>query len=244
MLHRSLTFAALAVVVTLIASSSAAKPKGNSVKARLAALEQRLAALEQPSTPGPPGPQGPAGLPGAVGPQGPSGPAGERGERGPKGNPGSAAEETDAIGGTRLRARYLAGSDGTHQFAGEWFDSERGEICVFALSTNGDMRCFPSDVRATVPTNIYADAACTQRVATEINTTCGAGNYAIEVIDICPPRRRIYGLGALHTGGLYYIDTLGNCEDYPGSFGDRDMFLLGPQIFDNAFVGSTTVVEE
>lgn len=53
--------------------------------------------------------------------------------------PGPVAE-AQAQSGTRLRARWMVGADGSRQFVG-WWDSVRSEECAFTLASS--MRCTP-----------------------------------------------------------------------------------------------------
>jgi hypothetical protein len=56
--------------------------------------------------------------------------------------------------GTRLKAGYLVGEDGTRVFQG-WFDSGRNEYCRIARGESGGYRCFPSTNPA-----VFRDARC------------------------------------------------------------------------------------
>jgi hypothetical protein len=77
------------------------------------------------------GVQGPAGEKGADGAQGP---AGDQGLPGMAGTPA-------ATDGTRLKARWVTGSDGSKGFFG-WLDSTLGKSCAFQ-ETSAGLRCAP-----------------------------------------------------------------------------------------------------
>jgi hypothetical protein len=126
-----------------------------------------------PGEQGPPGPTGADGTPGAAGPAGPpgaEGPPGPQGPQGEQGPPGPGAGIT--VSGTRLRARYLASSDGSKEFVG-WYDSMVGVDCKYGQATDGQTRCLPATFTlqtggscdGTIGSNPwYLDAQCTQPV--------------------------------------------------------------------------------
>jgi len=107
------------------------------------------------------GVQGPAGEKGADGAQGP---AGDQGLPGMAGTPA-------ATDGTRLKARWVTGSDGSKGFFG-WLDSTLGKSCAFQ-ETSAGLRCAPkADAVMPVwapyvgdPGVGFLDAACTIPVA-------------------------------------------------------------------------------
>lgn len=59
--------------------------------------------------------------------------------------------------GTRLKANWIVGEDGSRIQSNSWFDSEFGDDCEFQSFSNGEMRCVPP-----APTlNLYIDSNCT-----------------------------------------------------------------------------------
>lgn len=72
------------------------------------------------------------------------GPAGKDGIDGMDGEPGKpgAAGKDAALSGTRLKARFYAGEDGSRQPIG-WYDSEREEACEWKTFA-GEVRCMPT----------------------------------------------------------------------------------------------------
>ncbi|MBK6697537.1 MAG: hypothetical protein IPG50_35930 [Myxococcales bacterium] len=97
--------------------------------------------------------------------------------------------------GTRVALRNFNSADGFRYRAG-FFDRQTGEPCnVRQLAQDGVRRCLPSAAAVF----FYADAACTQRVASY--TSCAAKpEYAAENVpdaDACTaPKTRVYKLGA------------------------------------------------
>jgi hypothetical protein len=76
-------------------------------------------------------------------------------------DPVSSANADPYQSGTRLKANYLAGSDGSKQWAG-WHDAQRNEDCGFVTAADGTTRCMPTD--STVA-SYYADPNCAQPLA-------------------------------------------------------------------------------
>lgn len=63
--------------------------------------------------------------------------------------------------GSRLKAQYLVGEDGSRQFS-NWLDTQLQTSCTFQKDAAGTMRCFPS---STAPhLGWFMDAECTQPV--------------------------------------------------------------------------------
>lgn len=125
---------------------------------------------------GPVGEQGEQGIPGPTGPAG--GPPGPQGEQGPIGMPGPQGEAGPPgpgigyVSGSRLKARYLQGEDGSRHFL-TWWDSQREEECSFdepdkavaqALGL-ADIRCLPLIPQSSAIGHFYQDASCTIEVA-------------------------------------------------------------------------------
>lgn len=70
--------------------------------------------------------------------------------------PDANADETQS--GSRLKAAYYVGSDGSKQFA-HWVDTARnGESCAFAPASDGSTRCLPSSLQYTF---YFSNAGCT-----------------------------------------------------------------------------------
>ena len=116
---------------------------------------------------------GPSGLDGADGEPGPAGPPGPQGEPGPQGppglngNPGGAPNES----GTRLKLRRWSADDGATLRAGDFFDVELNEPCVFRLASDGSRRCMPGP-QSMWPLPMYADPVCSSTPIVALDKTC------------------------------------------------------------------------
>lgn len=98
--------------------------------------------------------------------------------------------------GSRLKAQYLVGEDGSRVQLPAWFDAELGDTCQFQSFDNGEIRCVPS-----APVlNSYVDPNCTIPVLV-LKTAC----------DVAPSQARVewFEYGDVCTGpkmkGFSYV---------------------------------------
>jgi len=83
--------------------------------------------------------------------------------------PDAAAEE---MSGTRLKARYYVGLDGSKQFAG-FYDTSRKENCAVMNASDGTLRCLPTKFYA-MGGSFYADDGCSQKLFVVAKAAAGA----------------------------------------------------------------------
>ncbi len=126
--------------------------------------------------------------------------------------PGHAAAQKS---GARLRARYIAGADGSRQFVG-WWDSERKEECAFAKAEDGTLRCLPTSY----PTTYFADASCTKRVLFVDEKVC-TPKYAALATPIASDCGQLYGSRIFRVGEVVpkpealYTESASGCTPMP-----------------------------
>ena len=118
------------------------------------------------------------------------------------------------MGGSRLKANYYAGSDGSQQFLSTFHDTQRNEDCSFGLASDGTTRCLPSPSAPTGPMQsmysvYYSDAACTTPIVAV--STC-SGNTAPKYVSVggLPGGKTapsVYALGSVTTVGTAYQFT-------------------------------------
>jgi hypothetical protein len=113
--------------------------------------------------------------------------------------------------GTRLKAKYYAGSDGSKQFTFSWRDTQRNEDCNFAYLPGGELRCIPMSSAARV---YFADAGCTAPlwVAAKAAASCypvAAAKYGT-VADATGCTQELHTLQAT-TPTMVYSGTPANC---------------------------------
>jgi hypothetical protein len=149
--------------------------------------------------------------------------------------PDASAQETS---GTRLKARYYVGDDGSKQFAG-WYDTERKENCTFSTASDGAIRCVPAATAAAVG-SYFADSACKQPLAT---VSCGAPapKYASAYSQSsggCLMGPTLAPVGAHFTAATVYVGSSGSCTGIatPAS---TDWYQVGASIDPASFVRAT-----
>lgn len=108
------------------------------------------------------GPEGPVGPPGAPGEQGPQGVAGPAGKDGAPGKDATSPTQS----GTRLKARYLLGDDGSREFRG-WYDSTLEKPCAWVKHPASERRsCLPEYNSFDGP--YFVDPNCWERAFTAL----------------------------------------------------------------------------
>ena len=132
------------------------------------------------------------------------------------GQPVAAAMADINAGGSRLKANYYEGSDGSQQFLSTFHDAQRSEDCAFATASDGTIRCLPvANVRPGASPSVYGvyygDAACTMPIVAV--STC-AGNTAPKYVSVggVPGGAKgsaIYEVGATASIGTAYQLTYG-----------------------------------
>jgi hypothetical protein len=124
------------------------------------------------------------------------------------------AEAAPATSGTRLRARYLTGEDGSRQFVG-WRDMQRNEDCSFLRAEDGVTRCLPG---YSFTSSYFADAGCTQPllVTATVATACGGvtpvvPKYAADITAAGCGVTKLYAVGAAVAPAMIYIGSAATC---------------------------------
>jgi hypothetical protein len=139
----------------------------------------------------------------------------------------------DFANGSRLKARYLQGDDGSRKFLG-WFDTARNELCNFRVAEDGKTRCLPT-FTAIPAVGAFIDAACTQAIAVQPQLCGGpAPLYVAQTVDaICSTAVAYYSLAALTGGALYSLSAAGVCSP---SGALPAVYVVGPKVPATSFV--------
>jgi hypothetical protein len=152
------------------------------------------------------------------------------------------------MSGTRLRARYYVGADGSRQFIG-WHDKERGEDCAFVQQPDGTLRCVP--FYSTAAATYFADAACVTQPLVPVLKAVGctpsppAAKYSY-VSDVCGKNRQRFTVSQQQYSGPVYQASTGKCTDVSMYLGDTFAFfaLSAPVAApDSDFVAATEKVD-
>ena len=143
--------------------------------------------------------------------------------------------------GTRLKAKYYAGADGSKAFQG-WHDSQLNLDCGFTTAADGVARCLPSGAGTG---GLWVDATCTQPLA-QMAKGCAA-TYAIVVAPpTCgvPGPVHVHTLGAIFNGTSAYYTGTGTCTAYPAAalttLGmTNDLYSVGAEMPASSFLQAT-----
>jgi hypothetical protein len=159
------------------------------------------------------------------------------------------ADAAPATSGTRLRARYYLGEDGSKQFIG-WHDKMRDEDCSFWKAADGVLRCTPFYI--TSGASAFSDAGCSVPViiaAKATGSACGVTAPPAKYLylsDACGAARQRYTVATQPTGGTVFSKSGAACTDITaGIAASYDVFsLTSPTPApDSAFVAATEQVE-
>jgi hypothetical protein len=132
------------------------------------------------------------------------------------GNGGAGGEEESHAGfvsGTRLRARYYLGDDGSKVFIG-FYDNLLATDCFVTRAADGTRRCVP--LSGVALTGYFGNAGCTQP-AYIVSGACAPSAFAIIPIPpvACEEQRyEVRAVGALI--GQAYGGTPTSCNPIPG----------------------------
>jgi hypothetical protein len=154
-----------------------------------------------------------------------------------------AADDDTQQSGARLKATYLEADDGSRQFLG-WRDTLREVDCSFAVAADGTWRCLPSGADAG---RFFADASCTQRLATVPRGCTQPPAFAIlRDVPACvwQQSRQVFSLGPPHAAPLAYWSAGGACV--PASTADLvlyDLYVVGDEVTPSSFVSATPQAE-
>jgi len=155
------------------------------------------------------------------------------------GDAGTGGDSTVAgfVSGSRLRARYYEGTDGSKQMIG-WHDSELGMGCTVLPAEDGSLRCLPS----MVVTTYFADQACAQPAAA-VTKGCPvfpmvSGVVTAETCTSGAYRGYVVGIAA----STVYAGEPGNCTEQTGASTTWDLYTLGLMV-PSQFVEMTEHVE-
>jgi len=155
-------------------------------------------------------------------------------------DPVPAAQADTTQSGSRLKAKYYVGSDGSKEFAG-WHDSMLNVDCGFVPASDGTTRCMPAYPGAALVELYFSDSGCTQALALgtkgcaaplyAFQSQAGMGSACVTGFD------RIFQLGAAYTGALY-TGSPASCVTIPSPT-TYSLYSLGPEVSPSTFVAAT-----
>jgi hypothetical protein len=150
-----------------------------------------------------------------------------------------ATASADPTDGSRLKATYMLGSDGSKQYVpGVWYDSMRSEDCAFTLAGDSQQRCLPAGVMG----GMYSDSACSMPIAA-VPAGCTTAAYATNVdTSNCggAGATHIYALGATTSPTQLYVQSNGQCYAGGPAVTGYTYYALGAEIAPATFVAATS----
>jgi hypothetical protein len=159
-------------------------------------------------------------------------------------NPVPDAQAQSTQSGSRLKSMYYAGADGSKYFLpNQWYDSQRGEKCVFIPGADQVQRCLPPIVIITD----YADAGCTQQL---VGAYTGAGCTVPNTVSIgtppIPGSCQSTGYVAYQVGPLFagtaYSGTPSSCSKAAAR--GYALYSLGAEVPASSFVSATVQTDQ
>lgn len=153
------------------------------------------------------------------------------------------------VSGSRLRARYYLGSDGSEQRIG-FYDNVRKEDCTFIPGSDGVTRCLPLSNGASLA-GIFSDSACTSPIAL-VAKGCTAPTSVLQYFTVTSCgivyRYRAMSMSTSFSGSSAYTLSGTTCIVYPsGSIttlkATYDLYTVGSEVAPSSFVDATTKTE-
>lgn len=160
-------------------------------------------------------------------------------------NPVPVAKADSVQSGSRLKAVYWVGADGSKQpFLNQWYDSQRRENCSFTILSDGNYHCRPASPAFVL--GYFADAGCTQQLAQASSAPgCTAPTTAVvsPASASCPTKgERVYQVGAVFTGTVY-SGTPSSCTKSTTPSGYA-LYNVGAEIPASSFVSATVQTDQ
>jgi hypothetical protein len=146
--------------------------------------------------------------------------------------------------GTRLKAQYYAGVDGSKAFAG-MYDTTLKQDCAYAVAADGKSRCLPAGPRVIASTTYYSDAACKQPIL-NVPKTCTTPPPYVSTFDAScggATTFHVYPSGAAFTPGTdIYFGGGKNCTKIKPTAG-ADWVSTGGELAATMFVEGNLLSE-
>jgi len=127
------------------------------------------------------------------------------------------------VSGSRLRARYYQGDDGSRQMLG-WYDTELGTHCTVMPAEDGTLRCLPS----TIVLTYFSDPACAAPAAA-IEKGCPVFTMVSGIVTTatCTNQGSFRGYVLGQTVPTVYAGEPGNCVEQVGASATYNLYGLG-----------------
>ena len=172
------------------------------------------------------------------GPPGSSKPSGSSGSSGGTSvtNPVPTASADSTQSGSRLKAMYNVGSDGSKTFV-TFHDTQLNADCLFGGASDGSTRCLPSGAQVTG--ELFSDPQCSQPLGIAA-TGCVTPVYAVQYETTCSGnQKKIFPVTGTFNGSVYTGNAT-SCTAYsPAVVSSYSFYNLGPEVSPSSFVQAT-----
>jgi hypothetical protein len=148
-----------------------------------------------------------------------------------------------ADSGSRIKARWIVGDDGSKQFAG-FYDSLRKEECFFYDMYDGAKHCVPFAAVTKNYAGYYLDSACTSLISAFYVSACAVpSDYAYSNPgSTCVAGYKIYQNGIKITPPVVYYMKGSVCTSSAPD-PSYEYHLVGPEVPPSAFVAGSVITD-
>lgn len=171
-------------------------------------------------------------------------------------DPVSEASADSTQSGSRLKAQYYAGADGSKLSLG-LYDSQLNVSCYYETASDGTLRCVPSTAANVGLYGYYADSGCSQPLAVaSAGSGCAAPAYAYSYVASsgCATVWHVFPISAPYTATSYFMLTdtflpdggIGKtCTASPvsGLGASTSLYTVGAELPPSTFVEATLQTE-
>ena len=161
------------------------------------------------------------------------------------GSPFDIASAQADTSGSRLKVKYMVGSDGTKVPYGGLHDTMLNVDCSWLSAHDGATRCMPLSGAAIDIQSVFSDSGCTQAIVLATKG-CVAPVYAYRATPsggACASSQYfIFSVGAAFTGANYYSKSGANCTTAPTTSltASYDPYAEGAEVPPSTFVAGTS----
>jgi hypothetical protein len=147
--------------------------------------------------------------------------------------------------GSRLKAQYFNGSDGSKMFS-NMYDTKLKVQCTYATASDGTSRCLPTGLGTVSNTNYYSDEHCSQPVLAIPNVCTTPPPYVVTFGTDCTGTTtfHVFPIGSMITPGTtLYVGSgsgaTGTCVAFPSKDLKGTIFSAGSELSPSQFVEGT-----
>jgi hypothetical protein len=157
-------------------------------------------------------------------------------------DPVSSASAQTMTSGSRLKAKWYVGADGSKQFLG-WHDSQLNTDCDFEVASDGATRCIPAYPTGALVATYFADTACSQALAYSYHGCTGptfaSQSAAASASCALTPATHIYPISAY--SGTVYEGSSASCSAVTSAaiLGAYTFYSIGSEVSPSQFVQAT-----